>query len=203
MAIYTYNNDLPDHIDLGDIVAIDTETMGLNLNRDRLCLIQFSSGDGNAHLVKISKTTKKFTNIKKLLKNKKILKLFHFARFDLAVLERDICNVEGKIFCTKIASKLTRTYTEKHGLSDLCKELLNVEISKQQQSSNWGKDKLTDEQEKYAANDVLYLHKIKSKLQIMLGEVNRVKLAENCFVFLKTRTKLDLIGFNNIDIFHH
>ena len=203
MTIFTYKDDLPNDINFEKSVAIDTETLGLNLNRDRLCLIQFSSGDGNAHLVQISKKIKNCKNIVNLLQNKNIEKIFHFARFDMAILQRDISAINGNIFCTKIASKLCRTYTNKHGLLDLCAEFLNIEISKQQQSSNWAKETLSDSQKEYAANDVLYLHQIKQNLLIMLKENKREEIASECFQFLKTRINLDLIGFNNIDIFQH
>ena len=203
MTIYTYKDDLPNDINFEKSVAIDTETLGLNLNRDRLCLIQFSSGDGNAHLVQISKKIKNCKNIVNLLQNKNIEKIFHFARFDMAILQRDISVINGDIFCTKIASKLCRTYTNKHGLLDLCAEFLNIEISKQQQSSNWAKETLSDSQKEYAANDVLYLHQIKQNLLIMLKENKREEIASECFQFLKTRINLDLIGFNNMDIFQH
>ena len=203
MTIFTYKDDLPNDINFEKSVAIDTETLGLNLNRDRLCLIQFSSGDGNAHLVQISKKIKNCKNIVNLLQNKNIEKIFHFARFDMAILQRDISVINGDIFCTKIASKLCRTYTNKHGLLDLCAEFLNIEISKQQQSSNWAKETLSDSQKEYAANDVLYLHQIKQNLLIMLKENKREEIASECFQFLKTRINLDLIGFNNLDIFQH
>ena len=203
MTIYTYKDDLPNDINFEKSVAIDTETLGLNLNRDRLCLIQFSSGDGNAHLVQISKKINNCKNIVNLLQNKNIEKIFHFARFDMAILQRDISVINGDIFCTKIASKLCRTYTNKHGLLDLCAEFLNIEISKQQQSSNWAKETLSDSQKEYAANDVLYLHQIKQDLLIMLKENKREEIASACFQFLKTRINLDLIGFNNLDIFQH
>ena len=203
MTIYTYKDDLPNNVNFEKSVAIDTETLGLNLNRDRLCLIQFSSGDGNAHLVQISKKIKNCKNIENLLQNKNVEKIFHFARFDMAILQRDISVINGNIFCTKIASKLCRTYTNKHGLLDLCSEFLNIEISKQQQSSNWAKETLSDSQKEYAAADVLYLHQIKQNLLIMLKENKREEIASACFQFLKTRIDLDLIGFNNIDIFQH
>ena len=203
MTIYTYKDDLPNNVNFEKSVAIDTETLGLNLNRDRLCLIQFSSGDGNAHLVQISKKIKNCKNIVNLLQNKNVEKIFHFARFDMAILQRDISVINGNIFCTKIASKLCRIYTNKHGLLDLCSEFLNIEISKQQQSSNWAKETLSDSQKEYAAADVLYLHQIKQNLLIMLKENKREEIASACFQFLKTRIDLDLIGFNNIDIFQH
>ena len=205
-SIKLHQNDLPDNLILKDSIAIDTETMGLKTLRDRLCLIQISNGNGDAHLVKInnhkkSKRTQK--NLIKILTDKKILKIFHFARFDLAALSHYICTVKGPIWCTKIASKLARTYTDKHGLKDLCEELLLIEISKEQQSSNWGGSNITTKQKEYAADDVLYLHKIKESLENILKQENRLELAKNVFEFLKTRVELDLQGFNNMDIFAH
>jgi len=202
MKIKYYENDIPENTDFGDIVAIDTETMGLNPARDRLCLIQISSGNGTCHLVKILDLRKKPKNLIKLLKNNKITKIFHYARFDVAILKHafkiDIIN----IYCTKIASKLVRTYTDKHGYKDLCKELLNKTISKVEQSSDWG-GKLSNDQKKYAATDVLHLHKIKNKLDIMLIRENRTKIANACFEFISYRTDLDLHGWHDVDIFKH
>lgn len=203
MTITLHQNDLPDGLDLGTSIAIDTETLGLNLNRDRLCLVQISCGDGNAHLVQIAKPAAPCPNLRALLANNKVEKLFHYARFDLAVLTRDIGPVEGPVWCTKIASKLVRTYTDRHGLRDLCSELLNIEISKQQQSSDWASDTLSPAQQKYAAGDVLYLHQLKQHLHNMLEREARTELAEACFAFLKTRIVLDLHGFEPVDIFHH
>ena len=207
MTIYLYEDDLPNNLNFNNSIAIDTETMGLKTKRDRLCLIQISSGDGNAHLVKIKnavvKSTNKHKNLIQVLQNKNVLKIFHFARFDLAALNYYICKVEGPIWCTKIASKLSRTYTDKHGLSDLCKELLSIEISKEQQSSNWGKKIITKNQKLYAANDVLYLHKIKDELKNFLLQENRLDIAEKIFKFLPIRVELDLNGFNDLDIFAH
>ena len=160
MSIHLYKHDLPDGLDLGKSVAIDTETMGLNLERDRLCLVQISSGDGQAHLVQIAAEIQPCPNLEALLADQRVEKLFHFARFDLAMLKHHIGPVNGAIFCTKIASKLVRTYTDKHGLKDLCKELINIDLSKQQQSSNWGARELTEDQKLYAASDVLYLHQM-------------------------------------------
>ena len=203
MAIHIHNDDLPETIDLGASIAIDTETMGLNPHRDRLCLVQLSAGDGDAHLVKIAHPRADAPHLKALLGDPARTKLFHFARFDVAVLEHNIGPIGGDIYCTKIASKLARTYTDRHGLRDLCRELLRVEISKQQQSSNWGSDELSKAQEEYAAGDVLYLHQIKGKLKDMLICSDRLQIAENCFAFLNTRTDLDLTGFEMLDIFHH
>ncbi len=203
MKIKLYNNDLPNNINLGKSVAIDTEAMGLNHTRDRLCLVQLSSGDGVCHLVKIKNNEKKPKNLIKLLTNKQILKIFHYARFDVGILKHSF-NIDIKnIYCTKIASKLTRTFTDKHGYKDLCKDLLNKEISKYQQTSDWGSDKLTLAQQKYAAIDVLYLHQIKDKLDKMLIRENRVKLANACFDFIKIKTDLDLSGWSKQDIFEH
>ena len=168
MAIHIHNDDLPETIDMGASIAIDTETMGLNPYRDRLCLVQLSAGDGDAHLVKIAHPRADAPNLKALLGDPARTKLFHFARFDVAVLEHNIGPIAGDIYCTKIASKLARTYTDRHGLKDLCRELLGVDLSKQQQSSDWGADNLTDDQATYAAGDVLYLHQIRTRLDSML-----------------------------------
>ena len=203
MSITLHHDDLPDGLDLGYKVAIDTETMGLKLTRDRLCVVQLSSGDGTAHLVQIKADKQPSPNLKSLLENPEITKLFHFGRFDLAVLRRDIGAVNGPVFCTKIASKLSRTYTDRHGLSELVRELLEREISKQQQSSDWGAETLTPAQQKYAAGDVLYLHQLAEKLEAMLIRLGRLELAEACFEFLKHRVALDLAGFEDTDIFHH
>ena len=207
MTIYFHEKDIPNEIEFEGSVAIDTETMGLKTNRDRLCLIQLSAGNGDAHLLRIDSskldTTQKYKNLKKILQNKKILKIFHFARFDLAALNFYVCNVEGNIWCTKIASKLSRTYTNKHGLSDLTRELLSIEITKEQQSSNWGSKIISKKQKSYAANDVLYLHELKEKLEALLLQENRLELAEKVFSFLKVRVELDLAGFEDLDIFSH
>ena len=168
MSIYLHKHDLPDSLSLGPVVAIDTETMGLNLQRDRLCLVQLSAGDGNAHLVQIAADQKPCPNLAHLLADSSCEKLFHFARFDIAMLKQHIGPLYGPLFCTKIASKLCRTYTDRHGLSDLCRELLGLEISKQQQSSDWGADVLSPAQQDYAAGDVLYLHQLKERLTAML-----------------------------------
>tara|TARA_B100001248_G_C27388118_1_gene460779 strand:- start:1330 stop:1953 length:624 start_codon:yes stop_codon:yes gene_type:complete len=207
MTVYFHENDIPNDILFKESVAIDTETMGLKVLRDRLCLIQISAGNGDAHLIKIEKSItspqQKYKNLKKVLQNKNILKIFHFARFDLAALNFYVCKVEGNIWCTKIASKLSRTYTNKHGLSDLTKELLSIEISKEQQSSNWGNNLISEKQKKYASNDVLYLHDLKEKLEEILLQENRLELAEKVFSFLKVRVELDLSGFEDLDIFAH
>ena len=202
MTIHIHQDDIPSHLDFGDVVAIDTETMGLNPLRDRLCLVQLSSGDGDAHLIKIDSPMKPCPNLTALLENGDITKLFHFARFDISSLSHSITPVKGPIYCTKIASKLARTYTDKHGLRDLCRELLQIDISKQQQSSDWG-GKLSKDQKKYAATDVLHLHKIKNKLDIMLKRENRTKIANACFEFISYRTDLDLQGWHDVDIFKH
>ena len=202
MKINYYENDLPENIDLGSIVAIDTETMGLNPARDKLCLIQLSSGNGICHLVKIIDSRKKPKSLLKLLNNSKIQKIFHFARFDVAVLKHTYKINIKNIYCTKIASKLARTYTDKHGYKDLCRELLNVTISKIEQSSDWG-GKLSKDQKEYAATDVLHLHKIKKKLDSILERENRIKIANACFEFISHRTDLDLYGWQDVDIFKH
>ena len=197
-----YKGDLPKDIKFSNLVAIDTETMGLDFKRDRLCLVQISDGDDHAHLVQILEETE-YPNLSKLLKDDKIKKIFHFARFDIAAIQKHLNIFCENIYCTKIASKLTRTYTDKHGLKELCKELLNIDISKQQQSSDWGNPNLSENQLKYAASDVLYLHKIKLKLDELLKRENRDLLAENIFKFLGTRSYLDLNGWDNPDIFDH
>ena len=203
IAIHIHNDDLPNGCDFGVSVAIDTETMGLNPLRDRLCLVQLSSGDGDAHLIKVAQPPRACPNLQALLENPKITKIFHFARFDIAVLEKYIGIVEGNIYCTKIASKLARTYTDRHGLKDLCRELLRIDISKQQQSSYWGAPNLSPEQADYAAGDVLHLHQIRARLDEMLKREQRQNYAEICFAFVKTRAKLDLEGFADLDIFQH
>ena len=203
MSIYLYQHDLPDGLDLGADIAIDTETMGLHLHRDRLCLVQLSSGDGDAHRVQISADIQPCPNLARLLADESVEKLFHYGRFDLAMLKQHIGTVNGPVFCTKIASKLCRTYTDKHGLSELCRELLGLEISKQQQSSNWGADTLSAAQQEYAAGDVLYLHRLREKLEEMLVVADRLEIAKACFAFLGTRIALDISGFEELDIFHH
>ena len=202
MKIKLYQDDLPTSLKLGLNVAIDTETMGLNPLRDKLCLVQLSSGNGVCHLVKINNLRNKPVNLIKILKNNKILKIFHFARFDIAILKHTYSINIKNVYCTKIASKLARTYTDKHGYKDLCIELLNKSISKVEQSSDWGGE-LTLEQQKYAATDVLYLHKIKNKLDRILEREGRIKLAQSCFNFIEHRTNMDLLGWADQDIFKH
>ena len=202
MKINLYLNDLPDDLELGNSLAIDTETMGLNPKRDKLCLVQISNGDEVCHLIKIDLLNTKPKNLIKILKNNKTQKIFHYARFDVAVFKYNFKINIKNIYCTKIASKLVRTYTEKHGYKDLCSELLNKNISKAEQSSDWGGD-LTKEQQSYAATDVLYLHKIRDKLNKMLIREKRVKLAKACFDFIEYRTDLDISGWSDQDIFKH
>lgn len=203
MTVRLHKGDLPDGLDLGPVVAIDTETLGLNPQRDRLCLVQLSRGDGDAELVQIAKGRTKAPNLERLLNDPKVLKLFHFARFDLAILGQTFGAVPGPVYCTKIASRLVRTYTDRHGLKDLVRELLGVEISKQQQSSDWGAETLSDAQMAYAASDVLYLHQLKARLDVMLAREGRDALAAACFEFLPTRARLDLAGWPETDIFAH
>lgn len=203
MKVKIHKNDLPNNLNLGKIIAIDTETMGLDYKRDPLCLVQISSGNEEVHLVQINRKTFKADNLKKILEDNDIKKIFQFARFDLAVLNYYLKADINNVYCTKIASKIGRTYTDKHGLKDLCKELLNIELSKQMQSSDWGSETLTEQQVNYAASDVLYLHKIKEELDKILIRENRMEPAEHCFKFLKHRVTLDLAGWNNQDIFAH
>jgi ribonuclease D len=203
MKVKIHKNDLPNNLSLGKIIAIDTETMGLDYKRDPLCLVQMSSGNEEVHLIQINRKTFKADNLKKILEDNNIKKIFQFARFDLAVLNYYLKAEINNVYCTKIASKIGRTYTDKHGLKDLCKELLNIELSKQMQSSDWGTETLTEQQINYAASDVLYLHKIKVELDKILIREKRMELAEHCFNFLKHRVTLDLAGWNNQDIFAH
>jgi len=204
MSIHLYPNDLPDDLVLGNIVAIDTETMGLDPRRDRLCLVQLSSGDGEAHLVQIAIGQTEAPNLTRLLTDPKILKLFHFGRFDIAALENAFGVVTSPVWCTKIASKLVRTFTDRHGLKMILSELVNVDVSKQQQTSDWGAVDLTDAQLEYAASDVLHLHKLKEALEERLRRENRLGLAQACFDFLPARAHLDLLGWgDDKDIFHH
>lgn len=203
MKVKIHKNDLPNNLSLGKIIAIDTETMGLDYKRDPLCLVQMSSGNEEVHLIQINRKTFKADNLKKILEDNNIKKIFQFARFDLAVLNYYLKAEINNVYCTKIASKIGRTYTDKHGLKDLCKELLNIDLSKQMQSSDWGAETLTEQQVNYAASDVLYLHKIKVELDKILIREKRIELAEHCFNFLKHRVTLDLAGWNNQDIFAH
>lgn len=198
-----YKGDLPDDLDLGPIVAIDTETMGLNPHRDRLCVVQLSGGDGHAHIVQIAQDQTEAPNLVRLLTDPDRIKLFHFGRFDIAVLHHRFGVVTRPVYCTKIASRLVRTYTDRHGLKNLTQELLGKDLSKQQQSSDWGADVLTKAQIEYAASDVLYLHQIKSALDVMLEREGRTEIARACFDFLPTRCALDLAGWPEVDIFTH
>jgi ribonuclease D len=202
-VIKLHIGDLPAGVGFGSSVAIDTETLGLNPNRDRLCVVQLSAGDGTAHVVQIAKEAPDAPRLRALLTDPKVLKIFHFARFDVAVLEKYLGVVTSPIYCTKIASKLTRTYTDRHGLKDLAHEVLGIELSKQQQSSDWGAAELTQQQLAYAASDVLHLHAIKDKLDAMLAREGRTALAEEAFRFLPVRARLDLAGFADMDIFAH
>jgi ribonuclease D len=203
MKIKLHKNDLPDGLNLGPIVAIDSETLGLNPMRDRLCLVQLSSGDGVAHMVQFTDRKYDAPNLKKLLADPAVTKLFHYARFDVAMFRRYLGVMTAPIYCTKIASKLVRTYTDKHGLKDLVKELLGTDLSKEQQSSDWGAPELSEKQLAYAANDVAYLHRLKEALDVMLAREGRTELAKACFGFLPTRAELDLAGWPDVDIFAH
>jgi ribonuclease D len=203
MAIKLYKGDLPPTIDLGPVVAVDTEAMGLNPRRDRLCLVQLSSGDGNAHIVQFEQANYQASRLKALLEDRNILKIFHYARFDLAMLKAYLAAEVGPVFCTKIASRLVRTYTDRHGLKDLVREMLGIDLSKQQQSSDWGSPVLSDPQKQYAALDVIYLHEIKARLHQMLRREGREGLAQACFEFLPVRVALDLEGWVEEDIFAH
>jgi ribonuclease D len=203
MANHLYKRDLPDGLDLGPIVAIDTETMGLNPHRDRLCVVQLSGGDGNAHIVHIEKGQTGAPNLVKMLTDPDTLKLFHFGRFDIAMLLNAFGVLTAPVYCTKIASKMVRTYTDRHGLKVLLDELLHVDVSKQQQQTDWGAEELTEAQLDYAASDVLYLHRLKEKLDHRLAREGRTEVAQATFDFLPTRAKLDLMGWPEIDIFSH
>ena len=203
MTITLHKGDLPDGLDLGSEVAIDCETMGLNPHRDRLCLVQMSSGDGTAHLVQVGKGQSEAPNLCAMLADPKVTKLFHFGRFDIAALYHTFGVVTAPVYCTKIASRLVRTYTDRHGLKALLQELLQVDISKYQQSSDWGAEELSPAQLEYAASDVLYLHQLRDKLGVMLQREGRQTLAQSCFDFLPTRAQLDLIGYPETDIFAH
>ncbi len=203
MTHHLYDGDLPDGLDLGPVVAIDTETMGLQVHRDRLCLAQLSAGDGVAHLVQFRPGHYDAPNLKRLLADPKVLKLFHFARFDLAAMGHWLQAWALPVYCTKVASKLVRTFTDRHGLKDLCKDLIGVELAKQQQSSDWGAPTLTEEQLKYAASDVLHLHRLKAVLDQMLEREGRTGLAEAAFAYLPARAYLDLLGYAEVDILDH
>jgi ribonuclease D len=204
MTVSVHLNDLPPDVDFGSAVAIDTETLGLNPHRDRLCVVQLSAGDGNAHLVQFGKGRYDAPNLKALLQNPNVLKIFHFGRFDIAMLKRYLGASTQPVYCTKIAAKLVRTFTDRHGLKDLCRELLGVELSKQQQTSDWGQPVLTPEQLNYAASDVLHLHGLKAKLDALLEREGRAGLAQACFDFLPYRAELDLKGWqDDTDVFNH
>ncbi|WP_425064036.1 ribonuclease D [Pyruvatibacter mobilis] len=203
MTITLHKGDLPDGLDLGPVVAVDTEAMGLDPNRDDLCVVQLSAGDGDAHLVQLDRATFDCPNLKALLADAGTVKLFHFARFDVGMISKYLGVTCAPVYCTKIASRLVRTYTDRHGLKDLARELLGVDMSKQQQSSDWGADDLSPAQLDYAASDVLYLHQMKDKLDMMLAREGRADLAQACFDFLPTRAALDLAGWPDEDIFAH
>jgi ribonuclease D len=203
VAVYLHKGDLPDSVSFNGPVAVDSETMGLSLVRDPLCLVQISDGGAEAHLVQLDRATYNAPNLKRVLVDPSVLKLFHFARFDVAMFMRDLSIVTAPIYCTKIASKLVRTYTDRHGLKDLAKEVLGRDISKDQQSSDWGAAELSDAQLAYAASDVLYLHALKARLDEMLAREGRVEIAQSCFDFLPSRAALDLAGWEDVDIFAH
>lgn len=203
MTITLHKGDLPDGLDFGASVAVDSEAMGLRHERDRLCLVQLSAGDGNAHLVQLPQGDYAAPNLKALMLDPAVTKIFHYARFDVAIMQAYLGIMTTPIFCTKIASKLVRTYTDRHGLKDLCRELLGIDLSKQQQSSDWGADTLSEEQMHYAASDVLYLHRIRGILDERLAREGRTELAQACFDFLPTRARLDLIRYDDEDIFSH
>ncbi|WP_300434786.1 ribonuclease H-like domain-containing protein [uncultured Mameliella sp.] len=203
MTNHLYKGDLPDDLDLGPVVAIDCETMGLNPHRDRLCVVQLSGGDGNAHLVQIAKGQTEAPNLVRLLTDPQVLKLFHYGRFDIAAMYNAFGALAAPVYCTKIASRLVRTYTDRHGLKALTQELLSVDISKQQQSSDWGAADLTEAQKDYAASDVLHLHRLRDALNAMLDREGRTEIAQSCFDFLPTRAILDLEGWPETDIFAH
>jgi ribonuclease D len=203
MVVKLYRGDLPTDFDAGTSVAIDTETLGLKPGRDKLCLVQLSTGDGNAHLVQIDRDTFSAPNLKALMANPAVTKIFHFARFDVAVLKHYLGVDTAPLYCTKIASKLVRTYTDRHGLKDLIKELLGIELNKQQQSSDWGSHVLSEAQKQYAALDVVYLHEVKARLDQMLQREGRSVMAKSCFDFIPTRAALDLAGWSEEDVFAH
>jgi ribonuclease D len=203
MTNHLYQRDLPDGLDLGPVVAIDCETMGLNPHRDRLCLIQMSGGDGHCHLVQVAQGQTRAPNLERMLADPGVLKLFHFGRFDIAVLDHTFGVLARPVWCTKIAAKMVRTFTDKHGLKYLLQDLLEIDISKHQQQSDWGAEVLTPAQLDYAASDVLYLHRLKARLETLLAREGRTEIAQACFDFLPTRARLDLIGWPEIDIFDH
>lgn len=203
MSVTYHIGDLPAEVELGPVVAIDSETMGLSVHRDRLCVIQLSGGDGHAHVVHFPRPVYDAPNLKRLLADPAVTKLFHFARFDLAMIHKHLGVRCAPVWCTKLASKLCRTSTDRHGLKDLCRELIGVDLSKQQQTSDWGAPELTSEQLAYAASDVLYLHQLKARLEVLLEREGRRALAEDCFRFLPARAELDLLDWGAVDIFSH
>jgi ribonuclease D len=203
MAIKVYRGDLPAQVELGPVVAVDTEAMGLNPRRDKLCLVQLSAGDGNAHLVQVDRTTFDAPRLKQLLEDENVTKIFHYARFDVAILKQYLGAKVRPLYCTKIASKLARTYTDKHGLKDIVKEMLGIDLSKQQQSSDWGSPILSDAQKQYAALDVIYLHEVKARFDQILQREGRMELARACFEFVPVRAELDLAGWTEEDVFAH
>ena len=203
MAIKVYKGDLPAHVELGPLVAVDTEAMGLNPRRDNLCLVQLSGGDGNAHLVQLDRTSFSAPRLKSLMEARDVTKIFHYARFDVAMLRQYLGADVGPLYCTKIASRLARTYTDKHGLKDIVKEMLGIDLSKQQQSSDWGSPILSDAQKQYAALDVIYLHEIKARFDQILQREGRMDLAKACFEFVPVRARHDLAGWNEEDVFAH
>lgn len=203
IAIFLHIGDLPTSVTFAGDIAVDTEAMGLNNQRDRLCLVQLSDGAGDEHLVQFMPDQFHAPNLCKLLSDPARVKLFHFARFDVAILQHYLGVTTAPIYCTKIASRLTRTFTERHGFKDICKDLLGVDVSKQQQSSDWGQPTLSAEQQEYAASDVRHLHRLREKLDVMLAREGRAEIAAECFRFLPTRAKLDLAGWPELDIFAH
>jgi len=203
MTIHLHDGDLPDGLDFGKLIAVDTETMGLNPKRDRLCLVQISAGDGDAHLVQLKSGEYNAPNLKALMGDESVTKIYHFARFDLATMKQYLGIMAAPVYCTKIASKLARTSTDRHGLKDLCKDLIGVEISKQQQGSDWGAEELSEAQMAYAASDVLYLHQLKEVLDARLVREGRMELAEKLYDFLPVRAQMDIDGWLEVDIFAH
>ena len=203
LAHHLHKNDLPDDLRFETAIAVDTETLGLNPHRDPLCLVQLSAGDGDAHIVQLDRASYDAPNLKRLLSDPAVVKIFHYARFDLAAIQRYLGVSATPVYCTKIASKLVRTYTDRHGLKDLCRELIGKELSKQQQSSDWGAAELSDSQLEYAASDVLYLHQLRARLDDMLEREGRADLASRCFEFVPTVAELDLAGWADQDIFSH
>jgi ribonuclease D len=203
VTTFLHDGDLPDGLDLGPVVAVDSETMGLRFRRDPLCVVQLSSGDGDAHVVRLNRPGYDCPNLKRLLADPRVLKIFHYGRFDIAMFALHLGVVTAPVYCTKIASKLARTYTDRHGLKDVTRELLGIELSKQQQSSDWGADALSQEQLSYAASDVLHLHALRERLNTMLEREGRMALAQACFDFLPARASLDLAGWEDVDVFAH